>query len=115
MYRFCFYEEAFNASTGEPKSVTGRYLFSFGIDRSKVFLAESIHKIALATPGISANDVFHKILEDVVSKKTNRFGVTDEIGNELVILLEFVRVIGDYPDVSECLHVLEHTVYVPCE
>lgn len=112
VYRFCLFKEEFNPYTGESKSITGFYLLPLGIDRGKVSMEGSICKIALASPEICGNNVFPEILEDIVSGITNIFEATDENGNELVVFLDCIGVLGDYPAVCERLGVLGHTVNV---
>ena len=114
VYRFFLYEDGFNAYAGEPKSVTGCYMLPLGIDLLKVSLSSAVRKISLSPPGISGNDVFRKIVDDIVSGTVHGVETRDEEGELVTVFLDCVGLLGDYPAVSECLDVMGHTANAPC-
>ena len=63
---------------------------------------------------MSSNAVLRSVIEDIVQCCVDGVEVTTEEGGKLVIFMELVAYIGDYPGMSHCLDILGHNASVPC-
>ena len=74
----------------------------------------NVRVLSLTPPGVSSNAVLRSVIEDIIQCCVDGVEVTTEKGGKLVIFLELVVYIGEYPGMSHCLDILGHNASVPC-
>ena len=70
--------------------------------------------ISLTPPGVSTNFVLHQIVEDIVSASKEGMKTKSADGNTILLFLDLVGFIGDYPETSHALDILGHNSTCPC-
>ena len=114
VYRFLLYADGFTPQVGKKSSVGGCYMLPLGICQSKRISVGVIRQLGLTPPGVSTNHVLQYIIDDIVTGAREGFTTTDSDGQEVVIFLDCVGYIADYPAITEALDVLGHNSNVPC-
>ncbi len=115
-YPFAGYHDDFNPrSTLYPMgSVGGMYILPLAFWNRTKICPSSARIISLTPPGESTCKVINIIIEDIVTGMTSGIPSIDPDGNEIIIFLDFVCFIADYPAVSPTIDTKSHSANVPC-
>ena len=113
-YRFLLYADGFTPQLGKRGSMGGCYMLPLGMLPDRRSALGAVRKIGLAPPGVSTNEILKVILSDIVKGTVEGFVTKDSRGRQVVVFLDCVGFIADYPAMSEALDVLGHNSNVPC-
>ena len=114
VYRFLLYTDGFTARQGNKGSMAGCYMLPLGISPDLRTSVAAIRRIGLTPPGVSTNQVLSFIIEDIVQGTTDGFSTLDPNGEEIVLFLDCVGFIADYPAISDTVDMLGHNANAPC-
>ena len=114
VYRFLLYADDFQPFTSRKGSFGGCYMLPLGIQPSKRASFHAVRVLGFVPPGVSTNVVIERVVPDIVKGSTDGFPAKDANGEDVVIFLDPVGFIGDYPAVSHTLDVRGHTSNTPC-
>ena len=114
VYRVILYSDGFSAQFSESGSNGGVYMMPCGIPPNMRTVIGGVRKLCLTPPGVSANDVFLKMIPDIVKGAKEGFTVLDDTGSPVRVFIDVVAVIQDYPEQTSCMDTLGHTANVPC-
>ena len=114
VYRFLLYTDDFEPFTSRKGSFGGCYMLPLNLPPRKRGSYQAVRVIGLPPPGVSTNCVLRYIVQDIVRGSTEGFPTKNAEGEDVVVFLDPVGSIGDYPAVSHTLDVLGHTSNSPC-
>ena len=116
VYRAALYGDGFQQNRASPqsKSVAGVYMLPLGLPVSERTSAHAVRVLCLTPHGISVSNVMNRIIDDVCD--CAKYGVTgmDPLGRKVIIFLDIVNMIGDYPQVAKYTDVLGHSADAMC-
>lgn len=115
-YQILLYADDFNPrSTLFPKgSVGGLYLSPSSLHIHTRRSQFTIRTVCLTPPGISTNVAFDHIIDDLVNGSISGIECKDAFQNDVVVYLQVMGFVGDYPASSAVVDVKGHTALAPC-
>ena len=116
IYRVLLYADDFNPRSALfPRgSVGGFYMIPLNLPMHKRRGLSATRTISLTPPGVSTNEVFDYIINDLVDAAVNGISSTDPFGNRCRIFVDVVGFVADYPASSDILDVMKLGALAPC-
>lgn len=111
IYHFLLYNDGFTPNNRNG-SMDGCYIIPLGIPPEQRTPSGALRRLFLCPPGISSKTVMPEVVDDIV--EGSKGIVLNDSGEEVVLFLDCVAYIGDFPAVSEMCSVMGHNAKVPC-
>ena len=111
---YILFSDDFTSMGGRGGSYGGCYLAPMLSEANRRRSMSNVRILGLTPPGVSSNRVLRNIVDDVVECVTKGVEVSIAGGESLVMFMEVVAYVGDYPGMSHCLDVLGQNANVPC-
>ena len=111
---YFLFTDDFTTMGGRGGSSGGCYLAPMVVPESGRRSVRGVRVLGLTPPGVSSNTVLLRVVEDVVQSCTEGVEISLSDGSKMVIFLDLVAYIGDYPGMVECLDLMGHNALAPC-
>ena len=76
--------------------------------------SSAVRTITLTPSGMSTNYVFDEIISDIVDGSSKGFDMVDPFGDRVLVFLQMIGFVADYPASSAVLDVMNHNSRAPC-
>ena len=114
VYRMFLYSDGFTPYIGKKGSMGGVYMLPIGMAPENRNGAGAVRPLGLTPPGVCTNEVLAAVIDDIIEGTEKGFEMTTAEGEKVVLFLDVVGYVGDYPAVSHTLDLLGHCSNVPC-
>ena len=111
---FLLFSDDFTSMGGRGGSFGGCYLAPMLCRANRRRSMSSVRVLGLTPPGVSSNGVIRNVVDDIVECSTTGVEVLMDSGEKMVMFIEVVAFIGDYPGMSHCLDVVGQMGNSPC-
>ena len=111
---YLIFTDDFSTMGGRGGSSGGCYMAPIIASGRRGNGMRNVRVLGLSPPGVSSNAVLRRIVPDIVETCTTGVELAQENGENLVLFIDVVGYIGDYPGMSHCLDIMGHTAASPC-
>ena len=116
MYRMVLYSDDFSPfkSLHKKGSVGGCYMMPLWIPPEYKFSVSSLRCISLTSLDVTSSVIMSAIVPDLIRGATQGFPVRLPNGDDVVLFLDFVTFVADYPAAAKMVHHFGVNALAPC-